>query len=59
MFISLKDHRLNQLQDCALIMLYHLEDIAEYLSGRVSKHQQCNIYLRLKPCGNGNLETCY
>ena len=39
--MSLKDHRLNQLQDCALIMLYHLEDIAEYLSERVSKHQQC------------------
>lgn len=32
MSISLKDHRFNQLQDCALTILYHLDDIAENLS---------------------------
>ena len=29
--MSLKDHRLNHLQDCALAMLYHLDDISGYL----------------------------
>ena len=32
MSISLKDHRFNQLQDCALTILYHLDNIAENLS---------------------------
>jgi len=31
MSISLKDHRFNRLNDCALTLLYHLDDIAAYL----------------------------
>ena len=30
--ISLKDHRFNRLNDCCLVVLYHFDDIAEYLS---------------------------
>ena len=29
--ISLKDHRLNRLNDCFLTVIYHLDDIARYL----------------------------
>ena len=29
--ITLKDHRFNRLFDCALCVLYHMDDIAEYL----------------------------
>ena len=29
--ISLKDHRFNRLNDCALSLIYHLDDIANYL----------------------------
>ena len=29
--ISLKDHRFNRLNDCCLVLLYHFDDIAEYL----------------------------
>ena len=32
MSLSLKDHRFNQMQDCALTLLYHLDDIGEYLT---------------------------
>ena len=31
MSLSLKDHRFNRLQDCALACLHHLEDISSYL----------------------------
>ena len=31
MSLSLKDHRFNRLGDCALALLYHLDDIAAYL----------------------------
>ena len=31
MSISLKDHRFNRLNDCALSVLYHLDDIDSYL----------------------------
>ena len=31
MSLSLKDHRFNRLGDCAMTLLYHLEDIASYL----------------------------
>ena len=31
MSISLKDHRFNRLQDCALSVLHHLQDISDYL----------------------------
>lgn len=29
--IELKDHRFNRLNDCCMLLLYHLDDIAEYL----------------------------
>ena len=29
--LSLKDHRFNRLNDCALAILYHIDDIANYL----------------------------
>ena len=32
MVISLKDHRFNCLQDCCLFLMYHLDDIADYLN---------------------------
>ena len=32
MAISLKDHRFNCLQDCCLSLMYHLDDIADYLN---------------------------
>ena len=32
MSISLNNHRFNRLQDCCLALLYHLEDIANYLN---------------------------
>ena len=31
MSLSLKDHRFNRLQDCALACLHHLQDISDYL----------------------------
>ena len=34
--ISLKDHRFNRLQDCCLSLLYHLDDINNYLTGNSS-----------------------
>ena len=30
--LSLKDHRFKQMQDCALSLLYHLDNIGEYLT---------------------------
>ena len=30
--ISLKDHRFNRLNDCCLVILYHFDDISEYLT---------------------------
>ena len=30
--ISLKDHRFNRLQDCCMILLHHIDDIANYLN---------------------------
>ena len=32
MAISLKDHRFNCLQDCCLSLMYHLDEIADYLN---------------------------
>ena len=32
MVISLKDHRFNCLQDCCLSLMYHLDEIADYLN---------------------------
>ena len=32
MSLSLKDHHFNRLQDCCLALLYHLDDIADYLN---------------------------
>ena len=32
MSLSLKDHRFNRLQDCCLSLLYHIDDIAQYLA---------------------------
>ena len=32
MSLSLKDHRFNRLQDCCLSLLYHLDEIADYLT---------------------------
>ena len=32
MSLSLKDHRFNRMQDCALFLLYHLDDIGEYIT---------------------------
>ena len=29
--IELKDHRFNRLNDCCMVLLYHLDDIADYL----------------------------
>ena len=29
--IKLKDRRFNRLNDCCLVLLYHIDDIAEYL----------------------------
>ena len=31
MSLSLKDHRFNRMNDCALTVLYHLDDIDAYL----------------------------
>ena len=30
--LALKDHRFNHLNDCCLILVYHIDDITEYLS---------------------------
>ena len=32
MSLSLKDHRFNRLQDCCLSLLYHLDEISDYLT---------------------------
>ena len=36
MAISLKDHRFNRLQNCCLSLMYHLDDIADYLNANAT-----------------------
>ena len=43
MSLSLKDHRFNRLQDCCLALLYHLDDIADYLNENLHIINDINI----------------
>ena len=53
--LSLKDHRFNRLSECALNLLYHLDDIGDYLEK--FKHCQRHFHFRQNFCRYGSPQT--